>query len=101
MWLTDIAGVAVTDLTTTPTSGIVVTGTDNAGAIHTLVYDRFGQQQWSAQTTGPGTATPTAIDHDIVGNIVVTGSVSGTVNLPGGPLTATSTPDLFVARWTH
>ncbi|MFT3769974.1 MAG: hypothetical protein QM820_31485 [Minicystis sp.] len=70
-----------------------------SGGAFIVKFDPAGNHVWS-KTFGaaPSTAVGNGIALDAAGDIVVTGSFSGTVNFGGGPLTAAGGQDVFVLK---
>ncbi len=72
-----------------------------AADMYVAKYSPSGLYQWSKHFGGSGTITPRAVALDASGNVVVTGSFTGTVNFGGGSVTGTSyTNDIFVAKYS-
>ena len=63
-------------------------------------YSAGGSYQWAQGfgSTGSDSAAGVAVDGS--GNVVVAGSFQGTVNFGGGPLTATASNSMFVAKYS-
>jgi hypothetical protein len=80
---------------------IVLTSDDGGGFLARL--DHAGLLTWSYVTEGSGTALPQALALDGAGDVLVTGSFSGTVDFAAGPasllLTSQGDQDVFVARF--
>lgn len=59
-----------------------------------------GAHRWATQIGGSKSDSGKAVVVDDAGNLYVGGSFSDTVNLGGGPLTASGASDLFVASYS-
>jgi len=72
-------------------------------------YNATGGHVWSFSHGSPGDDIVLGIAVDASGNVAITGSFTGTINLGGSDLTASGARDLFLAsydavgvhRWSH
>jgi hypothetical protein len=72
-----------------------------AADMYVAKYSPSGLYQWSKHFGGSGSITPRAVAVDASGNMVVTGSFTGTVAFGGGSVTSiSSTNDIFVAKYS-
>ena len=73
----------------------------SAGSIDVFIakYMPNGAHLWSQRFGGTNSEGGWTIGVDGGGNVVVTGSFAGTVNLGGGPLVGPGTKNIFVARY--
>ena len=62
-------------------------------------YSSSGTPVWSRAVSGSGGSVPAAIAVDGNGDVLVTGSVGGTVDLGGGALTSFGAADIFLAKY--
>ncbi len=73
----------------------------SAGASDIFVakYNSSGVHQWSQRFGSSSSDRAESIAVDVLGNVIVTGSFSGTVNFGGANLMSAGDPDVFLAKY--
>ena len=62
-------------------------------------FDAAGVHQWSQRFGDATSQVGQSVATDASGNVIVTGSIQGTVNFGSGTLTSAGTTDIFVAKF--
>jgi hypothetical protein len=102
-----------TDIDADATGGVIVTGrfgdTVSFGGtpltsvgetdIFLAKLDNDGVHQWSRSTGGPFDDAGGAVAVGAAGNVVATGSFTGTINLGGSDLTSAGSGDVYLAKY--
>ena len=100
-----------TGLTASTAYSFTVAAYDNAGNTSaqstaapatTPACSTFGTQMWSKNIGGPAagdSAKVAAVAVDTNGNVVITGTFAGTIDLGNGPLRSTDDVDIFVGKY--
>ncbi len=86
-----------------------LSATDSSQDIFVASFDADGNHLWSKRFVGIGEQTTHGVAVDPQGNVVLAGSLSGSIDFGGGPLTSAGDQDVFVAsfdangnhRWSH
>ena len=80
--------------------GGVTTMLMSAGGLDTFVarFDTAGVPLWSTRFGGPKDDLPAGIAVDAAGNVILTGSFSGSVDFGKGPLVSAGKEDVFVVK---
>jgi len=71
---------------------------DGTADIFVAKFDPNGNHVWSKQFGNADGTAATGIQIDAQGNLFLTGGFGGTINFGGGPLMASSSIDLYVAK---
>ena len=101
------------DIDADETGGVIVTGrfgdTVSFGGspltsvseadIFLVKFDVDGVHQWSRSTGGPLDDEGAAVAIDATGNVVTTGSFTGTINWGGSDLTSAGSGDVYLAKY--
>lgn len=72
-------------------------GTDSQD-IFAVKLDAQGQHLWSRRLGGTGNDRVEGIATDSAGNVLITGSFSGTADFGGGPLSSAGSQDIFAVK---
>jgi hypothetical protein len=75
--------------------GVVVTGADRGAFL--VKYDATGVKQWTRNFTSNATMQGKSVAISHSGTIAMTGTLQGTTNFGGGPVTSAGDDDIFFA----